>query len=78
MHVPGRSRTDAADERRKALRQMTQLAAQQGGNYENYDSGTPSSVNYDMITLPKRPATKVRACKAHSLGNPEVLRALGA
>ena len=51
VHVPGRSRTDAAEERRKAHRQ---LAIQQGVPYDSsYDgTGTPSSVAYDVITLP--------------------------
>ncbi|EPE08022.1 rho1 guanine nucleotide exchange factor 1 [Ophiostoma piceae UAMH 11346] len=51
VHVPGRSRTDAAEERRKAHRQM---AAHQGVPYDSsYDgTGTPSSVAYDVITLP--------------------------
>ncbi|KAJ9155590.1 Rho1 guanine nucleotide exchange factor 3 [Pleurostoma richardsiae] len=55
IQVPGRSRTDAAEERKKALKQMTQqqqLAAQQGVQYDGYDTGTPSSVAYDVITLP--------------------------
>ncbi|KAI0476523.1 CNH domain-containing protein [Xylariaceae sp. FL0804] len=52
---PGRSKTDAAEERNARLRHMRQqqqLAAQQGLPYEGYESGTPSSVNYDLITLP--------------------------
>jgi len=55
IQLPGRSRTDAADERRKALKQMTaqqQLAAQQGLPYDGYDTGTPASMTYDVITLP--------------------------
>ncbi|KAI1343180.1 CNH domain-containing protein [Xylariaceae sp. FL0016] len=53
---PGRSKTDAAEERNARLRHMRQqqqLAAQQGLPYEGYEAGgTPSSMNYDMITLP--------------------------
>lgn len=50
VHVPGRSRTDAAEERRKAQRQ---LAGQQGVPYDNgYDGTVPPSVAYDVITLP--------------------------
>ena len=58
IQTPARSRTDAAEERRKATRHMTQqqqqqLAAQQGVAYEGYDTGTPPSLAaYDMITLP--------------------------
>jgi hypothetical protein len=56
VQTPARSRTDAAEERRKALKQMTaqqQLAAQQGLPYDGYDTGTPSSMAaYDAITLP--------------------------
>jgi len=56
VNPPARSRTDAAEERRKALRQMTQqqqVAAQQGLAYDGYDTGTPPSMAaYDMITLP--------------------------
>ncbi|KAH8662341.1 CNH domain-containing protein [Xylariales sp. PMI_506] len=54
VQPPARSRTDA-DNRNKYLRQQQQqqLAAQQGLPYEGYDAaGTPSSVNYDVITLP--------------------------
>ncbi|ERT00208.1 RhoGEF group protein [Sporothrix schenckii 1099-18] len=48
VQVPGRSRTDAAEERRKAQRQV---AAQQGLPYDaaNYDT---ASTAYDVITLP--------------------------
>ncbi|KAK3330902.1 CNH domain-containing protein [Apodospora peruviana] len=52
--TPARSRTDAAEERRRAEKQIGQrhqVATQQG--YEGYDTGTPSSLAaYDMITLP--------------------------
>ncbi|OLN96382.1 Rho1 guanine nucleotide exchange factor 3 [Colletotrichum chlorophyti] len=55
VQAPVRSRTDAAEERRKMARYQTQqqqLAAQQGLPYDGYESGTPSSMTYDMITLP--------------------------
>ncbi|KAL8387478.1 hypothetical protein RB595_009877 [Gaeumannomyces hyphopodioides] len=53
VQVPGRSRTDAADERRKAHRNMAQQVAQGAGTpYDGYDTGTPSSMSYDTITLP--------------------------
>ncbi|KAI0540361.1 CNH domain-containing protein [Xylaria digitata] len=55
VQPPGRSKTDAAEERNarmKHMRQQQQLAAQQGLSYEGYETGTPSSVNYDVITLP--------------------------
>ncbi|KAI0162012.1 Rho1 guanine nucleotide exchange factor 3 [Xylariaceae sp. FL1272] len=55
VQPPGRSKTDAAEERNARLRHMRQqqqLAAQQGLVYEGYETGTPSSVNYDVITLP--------------------------
>lgn len=47
VQLPGRSRTDAAEERRKAQRQV---AAQQGLPYDaNYDT---AGTAYDVITLP--------------------------
>ncbi|KAI0910133.1 CNH domain-containing protein [Ustulina deusta] len=55
VQPPGRSKTDAAEERNarmKHMRHQQQLAAQQGLPYEGYETGTPSSVNYDVITLP--------------------------
>ncbi|KAI0467401.1 CNH domain-containing protein [Xylaria cf. heliscus] len=55
VQPPGRSKTDAAEERNarmKQIRQQQQLAAQQGLPYDGYETGTPSSVNYDVITLP--------------------------
>ncbi|KAK5662931.1 hypothetical protein OQA88_6343 [Cercophora sp. LCS_1] len=53
IHTPVRSRTDAAEERRRAMKQMAQQSGQPGGQYEGYDTGTPSSLAaYDMITLP--------------------------
>ncbi|KAI1504914.1 CNH domain-containing protein [Biscogniauxia marginata] len=55
VQPPGRSKTDAAEERNARMRHMRhqqQLAAQQGLPYEGYDTGTPSSINYDLITLP--------------------------
>ncbi|VBB73295.1 Putative rho1 guanine nucleotide exchange factor 3 [Podospora comata] len=54
--APARSRTDAAEERRRAQKQMSQqhqLPYPQGAAYEGYETGTPSSMaGYDMITLP--------------------------
>ncbi|KAK3394273.1 CNH domain-containing protein [Podospora didyma] len=52
--APARSRTDAAEERRRAMKQMQhQQPNQQATLYEGYDTGTPSSLAaYDMITLP--------------------------
>lgn len=54
VQPPARSRTDAEDRNRRLshMRQQQQLAAQQGLPYEGYDTATPSSVNYDVITLP--------------------------
>ena len=55
IQPPGRSKTDATEERNsrmKHMRQQQQLAAQQGLPYDGYETGTPSSVNYDVITLP--------------------------
>ncbi|KAI1195884.1 CNH domain-containing protein [Nemania serpens] len=55
IQPPGRSKTDAAEERNarmKHMRQQNPLTAQQGLPYDGYDAGTPSSVNYDVITLP--------------------------
>lgn len=54
VQVPGRSRTDAAEERKRLLRQQQQH--QNGGPlgtpFEGYETGTPSPMGYDMITLP--------------------------
>ncbi|GAP88075.1 putative Rho1 guanine nucleotide exchange factor 3 [Rosellinia necatrix] len=55
VQPPGRSKTDAAEERNarmRHIRQQQQHAAQQGLPYDGYETGTPSSVNYDVITLP--------------------------
>ncbi|KAF6827663.1 rho guanyl nucleotide exchange factor [Colletotrichum plurivorum] len=55
VQAPTRSRTDAAEERRRMAKHQTQqqqLAAQQGLPYDGYESTTPSSMTYDMITLP--------------------------
>lgn len=54
VHVPGRSRTDAAEERKRALRQQQQHqnGMQLGTPFEGYETGTPSPMAYDMITLP--------------------------
>ncbi|KAK8049870.1 Rho1 guanine nucleotide exchange factor 3 [Apiospora phragmitis] len=53
VQPPARSRTDAENHNRRLnnVRQQ-QLAAQQGLPYEGYDTATPTSVNYDVITLP--------------------------
>ncbi|TPX12258.1 uncharacterized protein E0L32_007144 [Thyridium curvatum] len=54
VHLPGRARTDAAEERRKASKQMTQqLSVQTGGAYEGLEpAASPNSMAFDMITLP--------------------------
>ncbi|KAF3765136.1 hypothetical protein M406DRAFT_259537 [Cryphonectria parasitica EP155] len=54
VQVPGRSRTDAAEERRKALRQQQHQhnGSQLGTPLEGYETGTPSPMAYDLITLP--------------------------
>lgn len=55
VQPPARSRTDAAEERNNRLKHMRQqqhLAAQQDLPYDGYDTGTASSINYDVITLP--------------------------
>lgn len=57
VQAPARSRTDAADERRRATKHMSQPQAQayqHGSPYEGgYDTGTPASLAaYDAITLP--------------------------
>ncbi|KAJ8108551.1 hypothetical protein ONZ43_g6390 [Nemania bipapillata] len=55
VQPPGRSKTDAAEERNarmKHMRQQQQFGTQQGSLHEGYETGTPSSVNYDVITLP--------------------------
>ncbi|KAL2138293.1 hypothetical protein VTI28DRAFT_7012 [Corynascus sepedonium] len=58
VQAPARSRTDATEERRRAMKHMSQphaQAYQQGAPapYEGYEAGTPSSLAaYDMITLP--------------------------
>lgn len=52
VQVPGRSRTDAAEERRRALKQQQQNGSQLGTPFEGYETGTPSPMAYDMITLP--------------------------
>ena len=54
--APARSRTDAAEERRRALKQLTQqqgYSSQQGTPVDNYGAQTPASLAaYDLITLP--------------------------
>ncbi|KAI0096986.1 CNH domain-containing protein [Nemania sp. FL0031] len=55
VQPPGRSKTDAAEERNtrmKHMRQQHSYGGQQGSIYEGYQTGTPASVNYDVITLP--------------------------
>lgn len=54
VQLPGRSRTDAAEERRRALKaqQQQQQSLLPATLQEGYESGTPSSVAYDLITLP--------------------------
>lgn len=58
IQAPARSRTDAAEERRRAMKHSGQLqqqhiSSQQGAPYDGYDTGTPASLAaYDMITLP--------------------------
>ncbi|KAI8632897.1 Rho1 guanine nucleotide exchange factor 3 [Xylariaceae sp. FL1651] len=55
IQPPGRSKTDATEERNprlKHMRQQQQLAAQQGLPYEGHEMSTPSSMGYDVITLP--------------------------
>lgn len=49
VQMPMRSRTDAED-RKKAAALSRQ--PQQSPPYEGYDTGTASSINYDVITLP--------------------------
>ncbi|KAK0729842.1 CNH domain-containing protein [Lasiosphaeris hirsuta] len=75
VQAPARSRTDAAEERRRAMKHVTHQhqQTQPGSPYEGYDTGTPSSLAaYDMITLPtgrrrkfvpsKLTATELRRC----------------
>ncbi|KAK7970400.1 hypothetical protein PG988_009473 [Apiospora saccharicola] len=53
VQPPARSRTDAENHNRRLNNaRQQQLAAQQGLPYEGYDTATPTSVNYDVITLP--------------------------
>ncbi|KAH8882637.1 hypothetical protein GQ53DRAFT_831291 [Thozetella sp. PMI_491] len=54
VQAPARSRTDAAEERRRAHKQMNQQQqAQQGVSPDGYETGTPTSLPaYDLITLP--------------------------
>lgn len=53
VQVPGRSRTDAAEERRRILKQQQQQnGSQLGTPLEGYETGSPSPMPYDMITLP--------------------------
>lgn len=49
VQIPGRSRTDAAEERRRAQRLQ---AAQQSLTYDNYDAVGATSMPYEVITLP--------------------------
>lgn len=56
VQAPARSRTDAAEERRRAMKfggHQHVPGNQPGTPYEGYDTGTPASLAaYDMITLP--------------------------
>lgn len=54
VQVPGRSRTDAAEERRRALKaqQQQQQSLHPATLHEGYESATPSTIPYDLITLP--------------------------
>ncbi|KAL2023557.1 hypothetical protein VTK56DRAFT_2165 [Thermocarpiscus australiensis] len=57
VQAPARSRTDATEERRRAMKHMsqphTQHSYQQGTPYEGYAAGAPSALAaYDVITLP--------------------------
>ncbi|KAK0633240.1 CNH domain-containing protein [Immersiella caudata] len=56
VQAPARSRTDAAEERRRMMKHMSHqhpLPSQPGTNYDGYDAVTPSSLAaYDTITLP--------------------------
>lgn len=49
VHIPGRSLTDAAEERRKVVKQQ---GGQPGAPGEWYDSGSSTQVAFDSITLP--------------------------
>ncbi|CAN8100752.1 unnamed protein product [Discula destructiva] len=55
VQLPGRSRTDAAEERKRAIRHHQQRqsgASQLGTPFEGYETGTPSPMAYDLPTLP--------------------------
>lgn len=57
VQAPARSRTDATEERRRAMKHMSQPIAQvshpPASSYSGYETGTTSSLAaYDMITLP--------------------------
>jgi len=56
VQAPARSRTDAAEERRRMMKHMSHqhpLPSQPGSAYEGYTAETPSSLAaFDMITLP--------------------------
>ncbi|KAI5867848.1 CNH domain-containing protein [Durotheca rogersii] len=81
VQPPGRSKTDATDDRNarvRYMRQQQQLAAQQGLPYEGYETATTSSVNYDVITLPsgrrrKFQPDKLTLVDAHSCTEPWAL-----
>lgn len=52
IHTPARSRTDAAEERKKTNRQL-QLLTQEGLSLSEYDASTTTTLGgYDSITLP--------------------------
>lgn len=55
VQLPGRSRTDAAEERKRLLRHNQQQhgsGSQLGTPFEGYETGTPSPMAYDLPTLP--------------------------
>lgn len=56
VQLPGRSRTDAAEERKRAIRQHHQQqsgGSQLGTPFEGFETGgTPSQMAYDLPTLP--------------------------
>ncbi|MDA4133105.1 MAG: hypothetical protein OK454_08285, partial [Thaumarchaeota archaeon] len=52
VHVPGRSLTDAAEERRKVLLRQQVQQPPPTAPFEGYDSGSSTQVAFDAITLP--------------------------
>lgn len=75
VQPPGRSKTDAAEERNRLKHLRQQSLGQQSSPYDSYDSTTtpPTIANYDVITLPtgrrrkfqpeKLTIVDVRSCK---------------